>query len=168
MRAYSLGVVIILVILWMIFRHENTPPDPQVRQATEKGGTVVVSSEQERPRVRFLGENPFTQEYGEADGDTKRDLEALRDVVVSCQLLLKNLDSFHLPGNPEIVRFLQGENPEKLAWIPAKHRLIKSDGVLLDRNGNPVFFHRLSGLQFEYRSAGADGEHWTDDDIVVR
>ncbi|MDB4652766.1 hypothetical protein OAE39_00670 [Akkermansiaceae bacterium] len=66
------------------------------------------------------------------------------------------------------MRFLQGSNPEKLAWIPKEHPLIQPDGVLLDRNGVPVFFHRLGGLQIEYRSVGLDGKHWTDDDIIVR
>ncbi|MDC0324836.1 hypothetical protein OAL42_02075 [Akkermansiaceae bacterium] len=129
---------------------------------------MIAELAEESEGVRFLGENPFTREYGKWDGNIKRDLEALRDVVINCQSLMKNFDTFHLPGNPEIVKFLQGENPENLAWIPAQHPLIKPNIGLLDRNGNPVFFHRLSGLQIEYRSAGADGEHWTDDDIAVR
>ena len=143
---------------------KTTSKDVEIVQRTEKIAELAEESE----GVRFLGENPFTREYGKLNGDIKRDLEALRDVVINCQSLMKNFDTFHLPGNPEIVKFLQGENPENLAWIPAQHPLIKPNIGLLDRNGNPVFFHRLSGLQIEYRSAGADGKHWTDDDIAVR
>ena len=159
--------VILLSILGFIILSslvKTTSKDVEIVQRTEKIAELAEESE----GVRFLGENPFTREYGKLDGDIKRDLEALRDVVINCQSLMKNFDTFHLPGNPEIVKFLQGENPENLAWIPAQHPLIKPNIGLLDRNGNPVFFHRLSGLQIEYRSAGADGKHWTDDDIAVR
>ena len=159
--------VLLLSILGFIILSslvKTTSKDVEIVQRTEKIAELAEESE----GVRFLGENPFTREYGKLNGDIKRDLEALRDVVINCQSLMKNFDTFHLPGNPEIVKFLQGENPENLAWIPAQHPLIKPNIGLLDRNGNPVFFHRLSGLQIEYRSAGADGKHWTDDDIAVR
>ena len=159
--------VILLSILGFIILSslvKTTSKDVEIVQRTEKIAELAEESE----GVRFLGENPFTREYGKLNGDIKRDLEALRDVVINCQSLMKNFDTFHLPGNPEIVKFLQGENPENLAWIPAQHPLIKPNIGLLDRNGNPVFFHRLSGLQTGYRSAGADGKHWTDDDIAVR
>ena len=159
--------VLLLSILGFIILSslvKTTSKDVEIVQRTEKIAELAEESE----GVRFLGENPFTLEYGKLNGDIKRDLEALRDVVINCQSLMKNFDTFHLPGNPEIVKFLQGENPENLAWIPAQHPLIKPNIGLLDRNGNPVFFHRLSGLQIEYRSAGADGKHWTDDDIAVR
>ena len=161
------GAVALLLILGFIFLSRIAWP-------TSGGGGVITEPEtatqsaEESKGVRFLGENPFTLEYGKSNGDIRRDLEALRDVVTNFQSLIKNFDAFHLPGNPEIVRFLQGENPENLAWIPEEHSLIKRDIGLLDRNGNPVFFHRLSGLQIEYRSAGADGKHWTDDDVIVR
>tara|TARA_S200000501_G_scaffold267879_2_gene251606 strand:+ start:199 stop:696 length:498 start_codon:yes stop_codon:yes gene_type:complete len=159
--------VILLSILGFIILSslvKTTSKDVEIVQRTE----MIAELAEESEGVRFLGENPFTREYGKLNGDIKRDLEALRDVVINCQSLMKNFDTFHLPGNPEIVKFLQGENPENLAWIPAQHPLIKPNIGLLDRNGNPVFFHRLSGLQIEYRSAGADGKHWTDDDIAVR
>ena len=159
--------VLLLSILGFIILSslvKTTSKDVEIVQRTE----MIAELAEESEGVRFLGENPFTREYGKLNGDIKRDLEALRDVVINCQSLMKNFDTFHLPGNPEIVKFLQGENPENLAWIPAQHPLIKPNIGLLDRNGNPVFFHRLSGLQIEYRSAGADGKHWTDDDIAVR
>lgn len=161
-----LKAVILLVVLGIVFFFgiDQKKTDSQTVIQIKK---VTAQSTGESKGVKFLGENPFTREYGELSGDTRSDLEALRDVVTSCQLLLKNFDAFHLPGNPEIVRFLQGDNPEKLAWIPAEHPLIKPEIGLLDRNGNPVFFHRLSGLKIEYRSAGNDGKHWTNDDIVV-
>lgn len=165
MRAI-IAVILLLILGFIILsRLVKTPSqDVEIIQKTQ----VIAELAEESEGVRFLGENPFTREYGKLDGDIKCDLEALRDVVINCQSLMKNFDTFHLPGNPEIVKFLQGENPENLAWIPAQHPLIKPNIGLLDRNGNPVFFHRLSGLQIEYRSAGADGEHWTDDDIAVR
>ena len=161
-----IAVILLLILGFIILSSllKTTSQDDEIVQRTE----MIAELAEESEGVRFLGENPFTREYGKLDGNIKRDLEALRDVVINCQSLMKNFDTFHLPGNPEIVKFLQGENPENLAWIPAQHPLIKPNIGLLDRNGNPVFFHRLSGLQIEYRSAGADGKHWTDDDIAVR
>lgn len=161
-----IAVILLLILGFIILSGlvKTKSQDVEIVQRTE----MIAELAEESEGVRFLGENPFTREYGKLDGDIKRDLEALRDIVINCQSLMKNFDTFHLPGNPEIVKFLQGENPENLAWIPAQHPLIKPNIGLLDRNGNPVFFHRLSGLQIEYRSAGADGVHWTDDDIAVR
>lgn len=167
MRYLAAGIVIVLVTLWISFFREGERKDPET-------GKVVRNEDVSSPsisnigRIRFIEENPFALEYGEEGGNIKRDLEALRDVVTSCQLIMKNFDTFHLPGNPEIVRFLRGGNPEMLAWIPREHPHINADGELLDRNGTPIHFHRLSGLRIEYRSAGADGKHWTDDDVVVR
>ena len=166
MKAFCVGIAIVLVFLGFYFQGIDQPYPVKEESFREEEKSAPLTFE--RDELKFITGNPFTEEYGETNGDTKRDLEALRDVVTHCQLLMKNFDTFHLPGNPEIVRFLQGANPEKLAWMPAEHRLIQSDGVLLDRNGIPIFFHRLSGLRFEYRSAGPDRKHWTDDDVVVR
>lgn len=151
---------------WLIFRKEAP-------QASSEGASAASPGEAQNGAapsptgVRLLEQNPFIEDYGKEGGSFQKDLEALRDVVNDCQLLLKDFDRYHLPGNPEMTRFLQGANPEKLAWIPPGHSAVNAAGELLDRAGTPVFFHRLSGRHFEFRSAGPDGELWTDDDVIL-
>ena len=82
-------------------------------------------------------------------------------------MLIKDFDRYYLADNAEIVCFLQGENPERLAWLPRDHPLIGEGGVILDRERSPVMFHRVSGTKFEFRSAGPDRQPWSDD-VVVR
>ncbi len=167
MRIGVAVVLLIVAVLWFVFRNG------EMKHAAD--GAAPVSSEDEQiqnipttPGVKLIEKNPFIENYGEKEGSDLKDLQALRDIVTDCQLILKDFDRYHLPGNPEITRFLQGSNPEKLAWIPAKHSSINAAGELLDRRGTPVFFHRLSGMKFEFRSAGPDQKHWTDDDVIVR
>ena len=160
-------VLLIVAVLWFVFRNGETKPSTdesaQVSSKDEQLGKTSTT-----PGVKLIEQNPFVENYGEKEGSDLKDLQALRDIVTDCQLILKDFDRYHLPGNPEITRFLQGSNPEKLAWIPAKHSSINAAGELLDRRGTPVFFHRLSGMKFEFRSAGPDQKHWTDDDVIVR
>lgn len=152
-----------LVALWFGSRNGSPEfPSPAKPSESLSNDVPVVI-----PRVKFIDQNPFILDYGKEGGSDLKDLQALRDVVTDCQILFKDFDRYHLPGNPEITRFLQGSNPDKLAWIPEGHRLINDAGELLDRHGTPVFFHRLSGLKFEFRSAGPDRKYWTDDDVVL-
>lgn len=148
---------------------ESTPPRPE-NGSNGSDGTApgLKASEDGEERVRVIERNPFLFEYGQEGGSAKRDLEILRDVVRDCQLVFRDFDRFHLPGNAGLTAFLQGENPDALAWIPPGHAAVGPQGRLRDRFGTPVFFHRLSGTRFEYRSAGPDRKLWSDDDIVVK
>ena len=160
-------VLLVVAVLWFICRKNETRLG-----GNESTGVSLndepIGKDAPLPGVKLIERNPFIEDYGKKEGGDLADLQALRDVVTDCQLLLKDFDRYHLPGNPEITRFLQGFNPEKLAWIPAKHDSINAAGELLDRHGTPVFFHRLSGMRFEFRSAGLDRKHWTNDDVIVR
>jgi len=77
----------------------------------------------------------------------------------------------HLGGNPagdndEITAALLGANPKRLACLPATSgNCIDSSGRLIDRWGNPYFFHALSGSEMEILSAGPDGHLHTADDL---
>lgn len=68
--------------------------------------------------------------------------------------------------NDEIVRRLQGENPQGIAVLPKTHPSINSDGELIDRWGTPYRFHPESSWQTTVRSAGPDKKMWTGDDIL--
>jgi hypothetical protein len=77
-------------------------------------------------------------------------------------------------GNPvginrEITSALNGHNPKQVNFIrPEAGLRLNDNGELVDPWGTPYFFHQLSALQMEVRSAGPDKIMWTDDDLVAR
>lgn len=167
-------ILVLLVVLWLVFLQSwdagaGGADGGEVGSSRESAPPEVPNAPEEpKAGIRLIDGNPLIVEFGAEAGSLQRDLEALRDVVRDCQLIIKDFDRFHLPGNPEIVRFLQGGNPDRLAWLPRDFSFVNDKGELLDRHGNPIFFHRLSGRRFEYRSAGPDRELWTADDVIVK
>ncbi len=113
-----------------------------------------------------ISRSSFLEEYGSEDRKTADDLEAVYALLTDCRLIFKNFASFYLPDNQAITSFLSGKNPEKLIWIPQSHFAVSAEGELLDRFGTPLFFHRISGLNFEIHAAGKDLVMWTSDDVI--
>lgn len=71
--------------------------------------------------------------------------------------------------NPEITSQLNGNNPKQINFIkPEAGMRVNEDGELVDSWGTPLFFHQLSGMDTEVRSAGPDKKMWTPDDLVAR
>ena len=71
--------------------------------------------------------------------------------------------------NPEITKALNGGNPKQVKFIPPDAGLrINGQGELIDPWGTPFFFHQLSAMEMEIRSAGPDKVMWTDDDLVTK
>ena len=68
--------------------------------------------------------------------------------------------------NDEIVRRLQGENPQGIAVLPKSHPSINGDGELVDRWGTAYRFHPESAWHMTVRSAGPDKKMWTNDDLL--
>ena len=69
--------------------------------------------------------------------------------------------------NAAFVHALTGHNPGKLAFLPRNHPAIDARGQLLDRWGQPFFFHLLSREALEIRSAGPDQKLYTADDLIA-
>lgn len=67
--------------------------------------------------------------------------------------------------NDDIVSALLGENPKRIAFLPASTPRIR-DGKLVDRWGTPYWFHAESGTSLEICSAGPDREMFTEDDVA--
>ena len=68
--------------------------------------------------------------------------------------------------NATFVNALTGQNPGRLALLNRDHPAIDAKGQLLDRWGEPFFFHLLGRDELEIRSAGADRRLHTADDLV--
>jgi len=67
--------------------------------------------------------------------------------------------------NEEITAALLGNNPKRLAYLPAGAPFVNASGQLIDRWGTPYFFHAMKADRTDIRSAGPDRQMWTEDDI---
>jgi hypothetical protein len=71
--------------------------------------------------------------------------------------------------NPEITRFLNGQNPGHVVFLQPEDGLrINEHGELVDNWNTPFFFHQLSRDLMEIHSAGPDRKMWTSDDLVIK
>ena len=69
-------------------------------------------------------------------------------------------------NNPEITSALGGDNPKRVDFLKDDGNRVNSRGELVDVWGTPYFFHALSGVEMEIRSAGPDRIMYTADDVV--
>src|SRR5262249_44740725 len=69
--------------------------------------------------------------------------------------------------NAAFMNALTGNNPGRLAFISRDHPAMDAQGQLLDRWGEPFFFHLLGHDALEIRSAGPDRELYTADDLLI-
>lgn len=70
--------------------------------------------------------------------------------------------------NAEIVKTLNGGNPQGVRYLPQENVRLNDQGELIDTWGTPYFFHQLSAQKMEIRSAGPDKTLWTRDDIIAQ
>ena len=67
--------------------------------------------------------------------------------------------------NAEIMKAIIGGNPKGAVLGPPEGQTLGSGGELLDPWGTPYFFHQLSSIRVEIRSAGPDRRMWNEDDL---
>jgi hypothetical protein len=100
------------------------------------------------------------------EATVRDDLEILQTMIAT----YRRANGGANPGgglNEEIVDKLRGRNAKQFAVMPTEHPAIDGSGRLLDRWGTPYFFHPVSGVVIEVRSAGPDRKLWTDDDVQL-
>lgn len=118
------------------------------------------------PRAATL-ENPLQswERLLVRDGGPLEDRAALADLVTS-YVQSSPIDRRPALGtNEEFVRALTDREALGDAALPADHPAIVN-GKLVDRWGNPWFFHQEAADVIEVRSAGADGKLFTKDDVT--
>jgi hypothetical protein len=98
------------------------------------------------------------------DQSVQDDLQIIADFV---QLLDKAGLNYSVGDNADITAALTGTQyaGQKGHVFPRQHNAIRS-GQLVDRWGTPFWFHANGPQQLEIRSAGADRELFTTDDIT--
>jgi hypothetical protein len=95
------------------------------------------------------------------------------------QILLENMRTtmrqygLMFGGNPvgtnlEITRALNGDNPKEVKFLGPDGNQLNEKGELVDGWGTPYFFHQLSAMEMEIRSAGPDRVLYTADDLVMK
>jgi len=99
----------------------------------------------------------------QADQPPERDLEIVAEFL---QTYGRARGGNPIGGNAEITAALTGTQGHQGRVYPPIHRTIKN-GQLTDRWGTPFWFHPNSGSEMEIRSAGADRELFTQDDVVL-
>ena len=159
--------------------------DHESSSGTKKSSTRTVTN----PDIVIVGRKPY--DTGIANDRRVQEDDEGRHVVIEAVQIAKTL---HLPegsveedleyiehilgiyrlsfeqnpvagDNQMVMQALLGENPRDLVVFPSDHPSINSKGELVDRWGNPYFFHALSGTEMEIFSAGPDGEFNTADDV---
>lgn len=136
-------------------------------------------------------DNPPGYDIGDPDKDTRFTRTGDGHVIVNPALPhskalhnpeytaeddLENLDSilnlyrwayrqYPVGDNEDVIAQLTGRNPMKIVVIPPDHPAISPDGQLLDRFGNPYFFHAISESKMDVWSFGPDGIIGTQDDV---
>ena len=125
------------------------PPETRARaESLLRGGTEVL----DRIHLR--------------QGSPEEDLQAVAALLDHYRLVMKPERGLPTGLNEEIVDVLEGKNPWRLPMIPREHPQLDDEGRLLDRWGEPLFFHAESMDLLQIRSAGEDRRLWTEDDVV--
>ncbi len=189
-----LGVIVLLVtgvIFWLGSRsgsrsREAKPAsagDPTL--AAEPGKKAVASEAVRPPATTAVPPAPsgvMPPPPGDAPAPSVDDLPApgatepgtlqpgrLRADIEDVQFALRDFRT-GLGGNPvgnnaEITKALLGDNVKQIKIPVPTGSQINDRGELCDRLGTPYFFHQLSAIQMEVRSAGPDRKMWTADDV---
>lgn len=145
------------------------------RRPDEKAAVPEVSRKEEEARVfpklrearvGTVG-NPLQswERLLARDGSPAEDRAALADLVTNYVQASPVDRRPALGANEEFARALTDMEALGDAALPADHPAIVN-GKLVDRWGNPWFFHQESADVIEVRSAGADGRLFTADDVT--
>jgi hypothetical protein len=169
-------VILLLVILgvlvaWM-FSALQSPIIQQV-EAQKKGGpkrqpqpSAVLPAETSSMPAASQALDPhlasMAARLNSTDHEPREDLEILEELL---SIYRRALGGNPSGDNSDVVAALVGNTPQG-AFFPRQSPALR-DGQLLDRWGTPYWFHPNSGHSMEIRSAGADKQLFTPDDIIL-
>jgi len=158
--------VLAALALWRLFTPHDTPPAANQNSPATPAADVRPQTV-EQDGLTVIRGTDFDTRYGTASSSPAEDLELLRETLGAAFLLVKNFRELPLADNADFTAFLGGKNSHRVAWVRPGHPLLSASGELLDRWGEPVFFHRESSSRTSLRSAGPDRTLWTEDDVLL-
>jgi hypothetical protein len=109
--------------------------------------------------------SPLADELHAPDRTGAEDIAVVMNLFTQYRLRFKGYPVGE--DNATFVNALSGNNPKRLAFIGRDHLAIDAQGQLLDRWGEPFFFHLIGRDELEIRSAGPDRELYTSDDLLI-
>ncbi len=163
MKRWAWILILMAVAILLAGRTLRRKPEPKEPAALPPAAPPAVF---EQAGLTVINGTDFATRYPGSDSPLDDDLKMVAELLDAMGLLVKDLDRFPLPDNAAFTAFLQGKNPHRVAWIRPGHPAVSREGELLDRWGNPLFFHRESSRTTTLRSAGPDGKMWNGDDGI--
>lgn len=134
----------------------------QKSSAPSSSPSVVGANEEATNTWTLLPAAELLEDFHNPDTPPEDDLAVLDALLIAYRQVLNENPSGE---NYEIVEALIGRNRASVAVIPPDHPNLSSSGELLDRWGRPYHFHSISSQRMDIRSAGPDGQLWSDDDV---
>lgn len=165
-RARWFLVAVLLLTGVVVFFVLRPDEETMVQEVSKKEEVTRVLPKLLEPRVATV-ENPLQswERLLARDGSPVEDRAALADLLTNF-LQASPVDRRPALGaNEEIARALTNREALGDAALPADHPAVV-EGKLVDRWGNPWFFHQEAADVIDVRSAGADGKLFTGDDLT--
>jgi len=125
---------------------------------------IEVTSQKPAVEKPLVGEG-ILKGYAAASSTVRQDLTLVSHVLENFALLVKGDDPLPLGANEEIAAALRGRNRIQLRFVPDTSPIFNAKGQIVDRWGEPLYFHAISRDRLEIRSAGPDKIMWTPDDV---
>ena len=180
--SFALIAILVLAIV-LVFRLHPRPV--KLERATllpNPSAQTVTVTEAVAPTVRSTSTSQLNSPSGilaVADSDSapplatgdarQREAGATDTQLLAVKGMLRDyramMSENPIGNNAEITKALLGGNRRGAEFSNSQMKLDK-DGQLVDRWNHPYFFHQLSKIDMEVRSAGPDGILWTPDDEV--
>jgi hypothetical protein len=131
--------------------------------ATSTGGGNTRIPPSVTPQAIDPANAAVAEEMHNASAPPQRDLEVIEHFL---EIYRKATGGNPVGLNEDITDVLTGGgDPRRPRLYPPNNRAVRN-GQLVDRWGTPYWFHPNNATQMEIRSAGADKQMFTTDDIV--
>ncbi len=147
---------------WGIHQSGETVRDMSFTAAKVMEKAAELQLTQNHPGI------PILKNYSSASSRPEDDLQAMAHAFSNLLLLAKGDAPFRMGANEEFAAALLGKNSAKEVFLKAPHPCLNDKAQLIDRWGTPLFFHVRDASRIDIRSAGADQEMWTPDDLQRR
>lgn len=165
---WCIGLGAALLITWLIMRPSPVVVSPvvELQPVAETQHPPKASPPTPTPTepLQPFPVNPVAAKLNDPTLTAKDDVANVHQLLVQLFGVWKsNLRPMSL--NREFTRALTGDNPMRLPFVTPDHPAI-INGELTDRWGQPYQFHILSMDRIEVRSAGPDGQFYSEDDAL--